>query len=315
MQLHIITDSREPSLSLARKVYAESEYDLGKVIHCREIYFADCLTKMFAKCSGKDMILVSMSYISKEQLEKISLPVPPQIMVSSFSCFSHIESWCRNNQVNFIPNPYKNRNAPPLNQKSEALDRVWVQFRLMLAIISKTRDLSEVCRNLILGIPENAGGGHSLKAEHRRAIRYYKLGEPDMAGGTYPGEKQVPNSIDKLRHRINIIAATDFNVLITGESGTGKETTAWAIHELSLRKNKPFLTINCAGLPEELLESELFGYKKGSHNTAHEDYSGILGAVDGGTLFLDELPDMSPRIQAKLLRFLENLRVFKILCQ
>jgi len=173
----------------------------------------------------------------------------------------------------------------------------------MLAIISRTELLGSVCRQLIAGQPAQG----SLQDEYRRAIRYFRMGEPDMAGGSYACETADPaNAIDRLRDRIKRIAVTEFNVLICGDSGTGKEVVAWALHELSERRDETFLTLNCAGLPDELLESEMFGYMKGSHNMADRDHPGLLARAANGTLFLDELPDMSPRIQAKLLRFVES---------
>jgi two-component system nitrogen regulation response regulator NtrX len=104
------------------------------------------------------------------------------------------------------------------------------------------------------------------------------------------------------------MAATNGRVLIYGESGTGKELVAHAIHALSTRAAEPFVEVNCAAIPEELIESELFGHIKGSFTSAHEDKIGKFQKADGGTLFLDEVGDMSLRTQAKVLRSLEEQR-------
>ncbi len=101
-------------------------------------------------------------------------------------------------------------------------------------------------------------------------------------------------------------------VLITGESGVGKELVAKALHEKSKRKNKPFIEINCASLPENLLESELFGYEKGAFTDARERKIGLIEKADGGTVFLDEIGEMSPGLQAKLLRLLENKQIRRL---
>jgi DNA-binding NtrC family response regulator len=104
-------------------------------------------------------------------------------------------------------------------------------------------------------------------------------------------------------------ATTDVNVLVTGESGTGKEVLSRAIHAESRRKAGPFLAINCAALPENLLESELFGHMKGSFTGAVKDKTGLFAAAVEGTFFLDEIGETSPAIQAKLLRVLEEKEI------
>ena len=101
-------------------------------------------------------------------------------------------------------------------------------------------------------------------------------------------------------------AASDVGVIVYGESGTGKELVAEAIHEMSDRKEKPFVPVNAGGVAETLLESEFFGYKKGAFTGANADKRGLLQSADKGTLFLDELGEIGPNLQAKLLRAIEG---------
>jgi len=111
---------------------------------------------------------------------------------------------------------------------------------------------------------------------------------------------------------INKVAPTDSTVLIRGKSGTGKELVAQALHQKSLRQGKHFVSINCAALPENLLESELFGHAKGSFTGAVGDKKGLFEEAHGGTLFLDEIGDVSPQLQAKLLRVLQEGEYLRI---
>jgi two-component system, NtrC family, response regulator AtoC len=117
--------------------------------------------------------------------------------------------------------------------------------------------------------------------------------------------------LDEARHA----AKTDSKVLITGESGVGKEVLAHLIHQHSHRAKRPMVAINCAGVPESLLESELFGHVRGSFTDAHADKRGLLEMADGGTVMLDEVGDMSMRMQTLLLRFLENGEIQRVGCE
>ncbi len=113
-------------------------------------------------------------------------------------------------------------------------------------------------------------------------------------------------AFESLLRSAQVIAATDVTVLIKGETGTGKEVMANAIQQGSPRAKKPFITLNCAALPENLVESELFGHKKGAFTGAINNKKGLLQVANGGTLFLDEINSLPLAIQAKLLRFLES---------
>jgi len=119
----------------------------------------------------------------------------------------------------------------------------------------------------------------------------------------------MKSAVEKMRL---VARSKDTTVLITGESGTGKELIAQGIHYLSIRKDKPFHAVNCSTIPDELFESEFFGYKKGAFTGANADKAGWFEAADGGTLFLDEIGDMKPGLQAKLLRIMEDKQVSRL---
>ncbi len=149
-------------------------------------------------------------------------------------------------------------------------------------------------RERILLSLRNAIDSYRLKSENR-VLRH----EPDELIGEAPAFSRLRETIDKA-------APTPATVLVTGESGTGKELVAWAIHRLSPRSERAFVQVNCAAIPDELIESELFGHEKGSFTGALRKQTGKFVAAHGGTIFLDEIGDMSPRTQAKVLRALQN---------
>ena len=140
----------------------------------------------------------------------------------------------------------------------------------------------------------NAVAQARLAAENR-LLRH----EPDELIGASPAMARLRAMVDKS-------APTPATVLLTGESGTGKELVARAVHRGSPRRDRPYVQVNCAAIPEELIESELFGHEKGSFTGAVRRQVGKFVAADGGTIFLDEIGDMSARTQAKVLRVLQN---------
>ncbi len=119
-------------------------------------------------------------------------------------------------------------------------------------------------------------------------------------------------TIQRVKALIEKVAPTDSTVLILGETGTGKELAARAVHEQSLRNQLPFVAVNCGALPENLIESELFGHRKGAFTNADEHRKGLFEVADGGTLFLDEIGELPRSTQSKLLRVLESGEIRRV---
>ncbi len=177
---------------------------------------------------------------------------------------------------------------PLMNPDVEAaLDRI-SHLRAMLFVSGYFRSLSAVAGTRAAALAREAA---ILPMSARN--RFHGL------VGASPGMKL-------LYERIEMAAASSGNLLIVGESGTGKELVARAIHESGPRKGKPFVALNCAALPKDLIESELFGYKKGAFSGANNDHLGLFRAADGGTLFLDEITEMDASTQTKLLRAIQE---------
>ena len=160
-----------------------------------------------------------------------------------------------------------------------------VDLETLLRRVSETRELSKECRAL------------------RRRVETLE-GSGDLIGKSAP--------MDQVRALIRKVAPTDSTVLILGETGTGKELVARALHRQSRRAAEPFVAINCGGLPETLIESELFGHRKGAFTGADDHRAGLFEMADGGTLFLDELGELPKAMQAKLLRVLESGEIRRV---
>ena len=146
---------------------------------------------------------------------------------------------------------------------------------------------------------------HCLSQEHREI-------EGKRGAGEFEDILGVSSAMQRVFTMIRRVAASDVPVLITGESGTGKGLIARAIHRRSLRKAGPFIAINCGAIPENLLESELFGHEKGAFTGAHVQRKGRIELAQGGTLFLDEVGELSLALQVKLLHVLEEQRIDRI---
>jgi len=155
-------------------------------------------------------------------------------------------------------------------------------------------------------VVRNALEKRRLETENRVLKRELKQKTgPDTLVGESPRMREVLALVDR-------IAPTHSTVLIVGESGTGKELAARAIHASSPRRDRPFVSINCGALPDELLESELFGHTRGSFTGAVTSKKGLFEVADGGTIFLDEIGDTSPAMQVKLLRVLQERRIRRV---
>ncbi len=144
------------------------------------------------------------------------------------------------------------------------------------------------------------------------ALARYRPRAAPAREATAPAMVGSSAAMRQIRAYVETVGATDTNVLVTGETGTGKELVAELLHAHSPRRHRPFVSINCAAIPDTLLESELFGHERGAFTGAHAARDGHLRAADGGTVLLDEIGEMSPYAQAKILRALDTREVYRL---
>jgi PAS domain S-box-containing protein len=190
-----------------------------------------------------------------------------------------------------------------LEPSRDMIQHLQEQHRALAASVAALRDSETKARDLVRLTAENALTSGRLQQQVGR-LRQELEGQYRMVGDS--------PEIQHVRNLITRVAPTRASVLITGESGVGKELVARAIHLKSPRVAETFAALNCAAIPRELIESELFGYEKGAFTGAGSSRMGKLQEADNGTLFLDEVGDMSPETQAKLLRFLENMEIQRL---
>jgi len=185
------------------------------------------------------------------------------------------------------------------------------RVRLLLVAGSRADDLVLAAMRAGYNDVLLAGCSESDAAE---ALARVHQPAPRPARPLQGGDRLIGGSraLGELRQAIQRVAASDCNVLITGETGTGKELTAELIHGSSRRCDRPFVSLNCAAIPDGLLESELFGYERGAFTGAHAAREGKLQYAQGGTLFLDEVGDMNLYAQAKILRAIESRKVQRL---
>jgi len=171
----------------------------------------------------------------------------------------------------------------------------------------QNQELSTMCLTIAKLVQSCVAFGISRTELRERTTSLSLTGEMDDAAGVFESE-----TIREIIKTAKKIASTRIPILITGETGTGKEVLARFIHRQSSYSRKPFVAFNCATVPRELLDSQLFGHRRGAFTGAHEDFPGLIRSAEGGTLFLDEIGDLSRDSQPKLLRFLESGEIYPL---
>ncbi|MEW6677196.1 MAG: sigma 54-interacting transcriptional regulator [Pseudomonadota bacterium] len=191
------------------------------------------------------------------------------------------------------------------------IQATWPGFPvIILTAHGSIPDAVEATRHGVFGYLTKPFDGHALLDEVARALRLASGSGHQAADAPWrAGIISRSPVMEEVLRRAGMVAASDASVLIQGESGAGKELLARSVHLASPRSKGPFVAVNCAAIPEALLESELFGHVKGAYTGASQDRAGLIQSAAGGTLFLDEIGDMPFPLQAKLLRVLQERRI------
>ncbi len=235
----------------------------------------------------------ALSLIKKEKPAVVTLdlglPPEPHNTIEGFECLKAIIEEAPNTKIVVITGNDERESAlKAINMGAYDFYQKPIEIRELKVILKRAFHL------------------YYIEEENRRLQSIGEGGEKfEGLIGTCPQMQEVFSIIKK-------VAASDVTILVTGESGTGKELVAKAIHQRSTRKNGPFIPINCGGIPETLIESELFGYEKGAFTDAKMQRIGIIERSDSGTLFLDEISELPVHLQVKLLRFLQDRKIQRL---
>lgn len=256
----------------------------------------DNLPGMAFRCLNDEKL--TFEYASKGAEDLVGFSPEQIVNIYAFRQLVHEEDQARNIEVLNKLTPDNDRYVLVYRMRSAQGDYRWIHEQ-GTALFSRTGVL-EAIDGLLTDITEQKKEEIALREENNR-LRFsiderYKLGE--IIGKSQP--------IQSVYGRIVQAAGTNAPVIIHGESGTGKELASRTIHDLSDRKDKPFIAVNCAAIPESLLESEFFGHVRGAFTGANSEREGHLLAANNGTLFLDEIGEMSLSLQVKLLRVLDG---------
>lgn len=256
----------------------------------------DNLPGMAFRCLNDDQL--NFEYASKGAQEILGFTPEQMVNGYAFRQLVHKDDQAQNIEVVKNLTPKNDRYVLVYRMRSSKGDYRWIHEQGK-ALFSKKGVLIAI-DGLLTDITDQKNEELALREENSRlkfsTNERYKLGE-------IIGKSQ---SIQRVYKRIMQAAGTSAPVIIHGESGTGKELAARTVHDLSDRKNRPFIAVNCGAIPESLLESEFFGHVRGSFTGASSDREGHLLAADNGTLFLDEIGEMSLSLQVKLLRVLDG---------
>ncbi len=235
----------------------------------------------------------ALSLIKKEKPAVVTLdlglPPEPHTTIEGFECLKAIIEEAPNTKIVVITGNDERESAlKAINMGAYDFYQKPIEIRELKVILKRAFHL------------------YYIEEENRRLQSIGEGGERfEGLIGTCPQMQEVFSIIKK-------VAASDVTILVSGESGTGKELVAKAIHQRSTRKNGPFIPINCGGIPETLIESELFGYEKGAFTDAKMQRIGIIERANKGTLFLDEISELPVHLQVKLLRFLQDRKIQRL---